>query len=408
MNRRSFLAGTAATLPLQARAMQRAEQPPAPRYTGKPLKITDVQAWIVNAGRNYVYVKISTDQGIHGWGEAYSAGPDQATLDTILDFKSWLVGKDPRNVEYLWATMYNFTRFPGGLVVNAAMSGIEHALWDIAGKAAGLPVYMLTGGKCRDKIRCYQAANSPAQAKALIAKYGYTALKATLPLESTVPQVSGIRAFGERAAAIREAIGPNVDLCFDAHGRVWAPYLAYQLAEALRPVHPLFLEEAIRPENMDEMAELRRKVQIPIATGEELYTKYQFQQLISAGAADIIQPDICLAGGLLEQKKIAAIAESRYVQVAPHNPLGPLATMVNIHFAASTPNFLVLEYHPDDTSPRKDLIQGEPVVAKDGYLAIPEKPGWGYEMNEEAFKHMPPKPWHREFSFDPDGAPAFI
>jgi galactonate dehydratase len=406
MMRRDFIAaGGALGLPLQAAAAQ----PSAPRYTGNPqLKITDVQVFIVNAGRNYVYVKILTDQGIHGWGEAYSAGPDEATAATVRDFKEWLVGKDPRNIEYLWATMYNFTRFPGGLVVNSAISGIEHALWDIAGKAAGLPVYMLLGGKCREKIRCYQAANSPEQAKALIAKYGYTAVKATLGYASAVPESAGIRAFGARAEAMRQAVGPNVDLCFDAHGRIWPPYLAYELAEVLKPVKPLFLEEAIRPENMDAMAELRRRVQIPIATGEELYTKYQFQQLMTLGGADIVQPDICLAGGMLEQKKIAAIAESHYVQVAPHNPLGPLATLVNIHFAASTPNFVILEYHPDDESPRKDLVKGETIVAKGGYLAIPDKPGWGYEMDEEAFKRLPGKPWHRGFAFQSDGAPDFI
>jgi len=406
MDRRSFISGAAIGIPLQAAAMA---QTPPPRYTGKPeLKITDVQAFLVNAGRNYVYVKVSTDQGIHGWGEAYSAGPDQATVATVLDFKEWLVGKDPRNIEYLWATMYNFTRFPGGLVVNAAISGIEHALWDIAGKAAGLPVYMLLGGKCRNKIRVYQAANSPEQAKNLIGKYGYTALKATLGFPNTVPESASVHTFGERAAAMRAAIGMNVDLCFDAHARIWAPYLAYELAEVLKPVRPLFLEEAIRPENMDAMAELRRRVQIPIATGEELYTKYQFHQLLTLGGADIIQPDICLAGGMLEQKKIAAIAEAHYVEVAPHNPLGPLATLVNIHFAASTPNFLILEYHPDDESPRKDLVKGDTIVAKDGYLAIPDKPGWGYEMDEEAFKRMPSKPWHRGFSFRVDGAPDFV
>src|SRR5215831_19200991 len=182
MNRRDFLsAGSLVGLPFQqAAAMPQA----APRYTGKPeLTITDVQAFVVNAGRNYVYVKVSTNAGIHGWGEAYSAGPDEATAATVHDFKEWLMGKDPRNVEYLWATMYNFTRFPGGLVVNAAISGIEHALWDVAGKAAGLPVYMLMGGKCREKIRVYQSASgdSPARvaesAKALVEKYGYTAVK---------------------------------------------------------------------------------------------------------------------------------------------------------------------------------------------------------------------------------------
>ena len=406
MNRRDFLAGSTIGIPFQAAV---AQQAPPPRYTGKPeLKITDVQPFLVNAGRNYVYVKVSTDQGIHGWGEAYSAGPDEGTLATIRDFKDWLVGKDPRNVEYLWATMYNFTRFPGGMLINAAISGIEHALWDIAGKAAGLPVYMLMGGKCRNKIRCYQAANSPEQAKNLIGKYGYTALKATLGFANTVPEAASIRALGARAEAMREAVGPNVDLCFDAHARIWAPYLAYELAEILKPVKPLFLEEAVRPENMDAMAELRRRAQIPIATGEELYTKYQFQQLMALNGADIVQPDICLAGGFLEEKKIAAIAEAHYVQVAPHNPLGPLATLVNIHFAACTPNFVILEYQPDDASPRKDLIKGETIVAKDGYLEIPDKPGWGYEMDEDAFKRMPGKPWHRGFAFTPDGAPSFI
>jgi galactonate dehydratase len=417
MKRREFLAGIAgAALPFQLDAFQRgrqqgsAKEQDSPRYRGgKPdLKITDVQCFVVNAGRNYLYVKVSTDQGIHGWGEAYSAGPDEATAATVRDFKEWLVGKDPRNIEYLWATMYNFTRFPGGLVVNAAISGIEHALWDIAGKAAGLPVYMLLGGKCREKIRCYQAANSPDQAQKLIEKYGYTALKATLGFTNDVSINAMVRSFGQRAESLRKAVGPDVDLCFDAHARVFEPYVAFEMAEALKPIHPLFFEEIIRPENMDAMAELRRKCQIPIATGEELYTKFQFQQLLDKGAADIIQPDICLAGGILEEKKIAAIAEAHYVKVAPHNPLGPLATLVNIHFSAATPNFLILEYHPDDESPRKDLIKGDTIVAKNGYLAIPEKPGWGYEMDEEAFKRMPAKPWHRGFSFDPDGAPGFI
>lgn len=406
MDRRDFLRGTAVGIPLQAAAMQ---QMPAPQYTGKPeLKITDVQAFLVNVGHNYVYVKVSTDQGIHGWGEAYPGGPDAAVMANALDFKEWLVGKDPRNIEYLWATMYNFSRFPGGLVVNAAISGIELALWDIAGKAAGLPVYMLLGGKCRNKVRTYQAANTPEVAEKLIEKYGYTALKASFGFPDTIPQSAALDSFGAQAEALRKAVGPNVDLCFDAHAKLWAPYLAYELAEILKPVRPLFLEEAIRPENMNSMAELRRKVQIPIATGEELYTKYQFQQLLTLGGADIIQPDVCLAGGMLEHKKIAAIAESHYVQVAPHNPLSPLATIINIHFAASTPNFLILEYHPDDESPRKDLVMGEAIVAKDGYLEIPDKPGWGYEMNEEAFKRLPGKTWHRGFLFTPDGAPSFI
>jgi galactonate dehydratase len=414
MKRREFLVqGGTIGLPLQAQAMSQA----SPRYTGKPeLKITDIQSFLVNAGgRNLCFVKVLTDAGIYGFGEAYSVGPDEATVATIKDFKGWLVGKDPRNVEYLWATMYNFTRFPGGAVINAAMSGIEHALWDIAGKAAGLPVYMLLGGKCRDRVRVYQSAGgrTPAQlaesAKALIAKYGYTAIKMAPhpPGSQSMPYNAVTRAAGQRAEAVRNAVGPDIDLAFDAHATLFEPIRAAQMAEALKPAHPYFLEEPIRMENMDAMQTLKQRMQIPLATGECLYTKHDFRQLLSKQAADIVQPDVCLAGGILELKKIAAIAEAHYVVVAPHNPMGPLATMVNVHFAACTPNFLILEYHPDDESPRKDLIK-DPILVKNGYLEIPNKPGWGYEVNEEAFRRYPPKPWHRGFAYRADGAPDFI
>ena len=389
----------------------------SPRYTGKPeLKITDIQSFLVDAGgRNLCFVKVLTDAGIFGFGEAYSVGPDEATVATIKDFKGWLVGKDPRNVEYLWATMYNFTRFPGGAVINAAISGIEHALWDISGKAAGLPVYMLLGGKCRDRVRVYQSAGgrTPAQlaesAKALIAKYGYTAIKMAPhpPGSQSMPYNAVTRAAGQRAEAVRNAVGPDIDLAFDAHATLFEPIRAAQMAEALKPAHPYFLEEPIRMENMDAMQTLKQRMQIPLATGECLYTKHDFRQLLSKQAADIVQPDVCLAGGIMELKKIAAIAEAHYVVVAPHNPMGPLATMVNVHFAACTPNFLILEYHPDDESPRKDLIK-DPILVKNGYLEIPNKPGWGYEVNEEAFRRYPPKPWHRGFAYRADGAPDFI
>lgn len=405
--------GGALGVPLQAAAAAQT----GPRYTGKPeLKITDVQATLVNVGsRNLCFVKVLTDQGVTGWGEAYSVGPDEATVATIKDFKSWLVGKDPRNVEYLWATMYNFTRFPGGAVIMSALSGIEHALWDIAGKAAGLPVYMLTGGKCREKIRVYQSAggSTPAQlaesCKRLIAKYGYSALKMRPHASNSndKPYNWQTRSAEERARAAREAVGPDIDLGFDVHATLFEPIRAFEMAEAIKPARPFFIEEPIRMENIDAMASLKRRIEIPLATGECLYAKFEFREVLAREAADIVQPDICLAGGLLELKKIAGMAEAHYVVVAPHNPMGPLATMVNVHFAASTPNFLILEYHPDDTSPRKDLIK-DPILVKDGYLPIPEKPGWGYEINEEAFRHYPPKPWHRGFAFREDGSPDFI
>ncbi|MBK9166524.1 MAG: galactonate dehydratase [Bryobacterales bacterium] len=413
MNRRDFIAqGGMLGMPLQAQAMAQT----GPRYSGRPqLKITDVQAHLVAVGtRNLCFVKVLTDAGIHGWGEAYSVGPDEATVATVKDFREWLVGRDPRNVEYLWAVMYNFTRFPGGAVIMAALSGIEHALWDVAGKAAGLPVYMLTGGKCREKIRVYQGArgNTPAELAAacrrLKDKYGYTALKMRpTPPDHRIPNNALIREVEARAQAAREAVGPDVDLGFDVHATIFEPIRAAQIAEALKPIRPYFIEEPIRMENIDAMASLKKRIDIPLATGECLYSKYEFREILAREAADIVQPDICLAGGLLEQKKIAAMAEAHYVVVAPHNPMGPLATMVNVHFAASTPNFLILEYTADDEAPRKDLIK-DPILVKDGYLEIPEKPGWGYEVNEEAFKKYPPKRWNRPFAFREDGSPDYI
>ena len=414
MNRRDFLVEAGALgLPLSLEAATQG----APAVSGKmALKITDIQPTLVGLpGRNLCFVKVLTDQGIHGWGEAYSVGPDDATVATIRDFKNWLVGQDPRNVEYLWATMYNFTRFPGGAIINAAISGIEHALWDIAGKAAGLPVYMLNGGKCRDKVRVYQSVGgaTPAalaeSAKQLIGKHGYTAIKmAPHPGRAqSMPYNAVTRAAAQRAEAVRQAVGPDIDLGFDLHAIVFEPYRAAAIAEALKPARPFFLEEPLRMENIDALADLRAKAQIPIATGECLYTKFEFRELLARHAADIVQPDICLAGGFLEQRKIASMAEAHYVMVAPHNPMGPLATMINVHFAACTPNFLVLEYTPDDASPRKDLVK-DPILVKDGYLPIPDKPGWGYEVNEEALRRYPPKPWRRAPAYRADGAPDFI
>ena len=410
MKRRHFLAGSTGIAPL---LQSQASGQTAGRGN---LKITDIKTFIVGAGgRNLIYIKVETDGGIHGIGEAYSCGPDEATAAVVADFKTWLVGQDPRNIEHLWATMYNFTRFPGGLVVNAAISGIEHALWDIAGKAAGVPVYMLVGGKFRDKIRVYQSAGGgePRQvgenAKALVEKYGYTAVKMSPhPSRGNAQPYNAVtRAAGERVRAVREALGPDVDIGVDIHAKFFEISRALRVAREIEPYRPMWLEEPIRPENKDAMAKLAAHVNVPLASGECNYTKYEFRELLHLQALDIIQPDICLCGGFLEAKKIAAMAEAHYVVVAPHNPMGPLATVVNVHFAASTPNFLILEYHPDDVAPRKDILK-EPLMVKGGYVPVPTKPGWGVELNEEAFRTMPARRWRRGFEYRADGSVAYI
>jgi galactonate dehydratase len=271
------------------------------------------------------------------------------------------------------------------------------------------------GGKCRDKIRVYQSAggNEPKavadNAVALVRKYGYTAVKMSphMPASNTRPYNQVNRMAGERVAAVRSALGKDVDIAVDIHAKFFEVSRAARLARAIEPYEPMWLEEPIRPENAATMAKLAERVNVPLASGECNYTKHEFRTILAAQALDIIQPDVCVCGGLLEMKKIAAIAEANYVMVAPHNPMGPLATVINVHFAACTPNFLILEYHPDDEAPRKDLLK-EPLMVKDGYLPLPDAPGWGVELNEEAFRHYPPQPWHRNFEFRADGSVAFI
>jgi galactonate dehydratase len=412
MKRRQFFTAAAlAAAPAAALA-----QAPAPMGNQPAMKITDIKTFLVGAGsRNWIYVKVETDRGIYGIGEAYSCGPDEATVKVIEDYKLWLVGQDPRNIQHLWDMMYNITRFPGGSIVNSAISGIEHALWDIAGKAAGLPVWALLGGKVRDKIRVYQSAggSSPQEvaerAKELVETHGYTAVKMSPhnPGDNQMPYNQVTRIAGQRVGAVREALGPDVDVAVDIHAHYFEVQRAIRVAKEIEQYYPFWLEEPIRPENFDAMKKLSDHVDIPLASGECNYTKYEFRDLINIQAVDIVQPDICVCGGIMELKKIAAMAEAQYMMVAPHNPMSPLAAAVNVHFAAATPNFLILEYHAPIDGAYKNVLK-EPLMVQDGWVDIPNKPGWGVELNEEAFAHMPHKPWKRATQYRADGSVAFI
>jgi galactonate dehydratase len=380
------------------------------------MKITRIETLPAPMGyRDFLICRVHTDEGLTGIGEPYPAGPNTAVAAVIADFATWLEGKDPRDITGIWQHLYAHSRFPGGSVVNAAISGIEHALWDISGKAAGLPVYRMLGGKCRDRIRVYQSCGgaTPEQcaesAVRLIERYRYTALKMSPhpPHAESLPWPAVVRGAAARLEAVRSAVGPDVEIGLDPHARIFEPVRAREMAEALKPYHPFFFEEPLRPENIDALADFKRSCPIPVATGEMLYTAFAFRELLEKRAADIIQPDVAICGGLLELKKIAAIAESHYVTVAPHNPLGPIATAVNTHFAAATHSFLILEYHPDDAGPRADLLQA-PVTLKDGYLEIPDAPGLGVDLNEDAIPDRPIRNWRRGAPLRPDGAADFI
>jgi galactonate dehydratase len=378
------------------------------------MKIIDIQTFGVNlGGGNHVFVKVLTDEHLHGIGEAYRVGPDQAVEQIIHYFKDWLIGQDPTRIEYLWRLMYNASRFPGGSMLNAAISGIETALWDVKGKAHGVPVYQLIGGRCRDKVRVYLGigGNTPedvAESARNAVRQGFTAVKmAPQPPNSeklTWNQV--LKGAAQRMQAVRKAVGDDLEIGLDPHARIFEPVRALELSEAVKPYRPMFFEEPLRPENIQAMGELHQKIGIPIATGEMLYTKYEFRDLIAAGAADILQPDLLLCGGLMEAKKIAAMAEAHYLTVAPHSPLGPLSTAVSAQFAISTPNFIILEYRIDSKGSNRDLIL-EPLKFDDGYLEVPETPGLGIELNEKAFKGRPLTKWHRSFIFESDGNIGF-
>ena len=380
------------------------------------MKILDIRCLLGNVGnRNIIFLETKTDEGITGIGEAFGPGPDLAVVETVEYLKEWLIGKDPRNIEGLWATMYQGLRFPPGSVALAAISGIEHTLWDISAKALGVPVYRLLGGRVRDRIRVYQGVpmTTPEEtvdrALQLVDKYGYTALKMRPypPGMDSIPWNDVVRLGVQRVEAVRTAIGWDVDIALEAHAKIFEPARALELADAMLPYRPLFLEEPIRPENLTVLATLRRKMRVPIAAGEAVYTKYGFNRLLQSQGADIIQPDVGLCGGLLEIRKISALAEAHDVMVAPHNPRGPVATAVNLHFAAAASNFLILEFVPQDVGTRMEFIK-EPWVPHGGYLSIPTSPGWGVELDEEGIARHPYKPWQRGTPHRYDGSPSFL
>ncbi len=366
------------------------------------MKITAIKTAVVNAEmRNWVFVKVETDQpGLHGWGEASLEWKTRAVVGAVEDFAPMLIGEDPARIEFLYQKMYRQSFWRVGVIGLSAISGIEQALWDILGKDLGRPVYQLLGGAVRDKARMYthlgggdmRAVYETQQAsdarifvdRALeVVSRGYTAVKVLITPPTEV--LNSIAAYKYAAAvmeALRDALGNSVDIMVDCHGR-HGPANAIEFCRVLAPYHPYFIEEPVPPENVDAMAEVRRASPVPIATGERLVTRFQFRELFEKQACHIIQPDLCHCGGLWEAKKIAAMAETYYLGVAPHNPLGPVANAAALHFALSTPNFLIQEDMLSDVPWRWEVVQ-HALKTEDGFWLPTDAPGLGIEVNEEA------------------------
>ena len=355
------------------------------------MKITGIETHYAAAqGRPWILVKVRTDEGIHGWGEATLEGKEATVIAAVGELARYLVGKDPFRAEAHWHELYRGAFWVGGPVLNSAISGIDHALWDIKGKALGVPVYELLGGKCRDRVRAYangwfrrgmNAEQTAARAVEVVAM-GYTALKWD-PFEQAglfIDAATAARAVAN-VRAVRAAVGPDVDLCIEVHGRL-SPANAIRIGKRLEEFDPFFYEEPVPPENMDALALVARAVTIPIATGERLFTKWGFKDLLERHAAAVIQPDICHAGGITELKKIAAMAETYYVGFAPHNPNGPICTAASVQVDAAAPNFLIQEFVISD-EPLRSQLQRAPYAVVDGHFAVPDRPGLGIEIVEE-------------------------
>ncbi|MBA4774212.1 MAG: mandelate racemase/muconate lactonizing enzyme family protein [Rhizobiales bacterium] len=394
------------------------------------MKIDRMRVFVTrDKDRPRVIVALDTDDGLTGWGECYNHGPDLA-LPPVLDYLyGFLAGQDPTRVEYLYNLLLQQNRFPPGALGLSAISALDHCLWDLAAKAAGVPVYKLLGGEVRDRIKVYAGVYTAPDAPAareefdrLNEDWGFTAFKLSPWRVDIHAHRWGevVRSSAEYFRSLRETVRPDYDIAFDAHAKIFEPAAARQLGNALAPYDPLFFEEPLRPENIEMWGDLKQGLSCTLATGESLYNRNEFLRLLQVKGADIIQPDICVVGGISEMRRIATLAEAHFVSIAPHNPMGPLATAVNVHFSAAQQNFRILEYRlpkgqcyvygGTDLEKREDETRYvvDPYLPKDGYLELrPDRPGWGVEMDEKAMQEDGYVHWQRRVPKRPDGSYAF-
>lgn len=360
------------------------------------MKITNIKTFVTDCFRtNWVFVKVYTDEGIDGVGEATLEYKEKALLGAVEHIKEYLVGQNPLDIEKHWHTIYRDAYWRGGAVLMSALSAVETALWDILGKSLNVPVYQLLGGKANDKVRIYAngwfaGAKTPKEfgekAKEAV-KRGVTAMKWD-PFGKNYLEISNkeLNTALECVSEVRSAVGNDIDLLIEGHGR-FNIATGIKISKELEQFKPMWFEEPVPPDNLDALKNVREKSPVAISAGERLYTRWDFKRMFDLSAADFIQPDISHAGGILELKKIAAEAECRYMGFAPHNPSGPVANAATLQLAASCPNFSILEIMYSDVEWRKD-VTNESLEYNDGYIKIPDAPGLGIEINEEeCLKH---------------------
>lgn len=358
------------------------------------MKITALTTYVVPP--RWCFLKIETDEGIVGWGEPVLEGRAASVAATVAELADYLVGKDPFLIEDHWTVMYRAGFYRGGGIHMSALAGIDQALWDIKGKAFGVPVHQLLGGKLRDRIRVYswiggdRPADTAAAAREVAAR-GFTAVKMNGTEElQFVDSHAKIDAVLARVQAIREAMGPDFGIGVDFHGRVHKP-MAKVLAKELEPYRLMFIEEPVLSEHADALKDIASQISTPIALGERLYSRWDFKRILSEGLCDIIQPDPSHAGGITETRKIAAMAEAYDVALALHCPLGPIALAANLQIDAVCYNAFIQEQslgiHYNKDNDLLDYVGDRSVFAyADGFVAIPDGPGLGVEVNEDYVK----------------------
>ncbi|MBR4910697.1 MAG: galactonate dehydratase [Clostridia bacterium] len=355
------------------------------------MKIKSVNTYFVRP--RWGFVEIETDTGVTGWGEAVLEGHAAAVLACVNEMRDYLIGQDPSCIEGLWETLYRAGFYRGGGVLMSAISGIDQALWDIKGKVLGVPVYELLGGRCRNKMKVYSwiGGDRPSDVAGAAKEKmnaGFKAVKMNATEElQMIDSYDKIDAVLERVAAIRETCGKHFGIAIDFHGRVHKP-MAKILAKKLEEFDPMFIEEPVLCEHMEYFPEIAAASNIPIATGERLFSKYDFKRLLSIGGVDIIQPDLSHAGGISEVRKIAAMAEAYDVALAPHCPLGPIALAACLNVDAVSYNAVIQEQsigiHYNVGKSVLDYVDNkEDFAFTEGFVDLPELPGLGVEVNKE-------------------------
>ncbi len=358
------------------------------------MRITRLETFLVKP--RWIFLKIHTDTGVTGLGEPLLEGRALTIQTAIKELEPYLIGKDPRHIVHHWQAIYRHAFYRGGPILTSALSGVDQALWDIKGKLLNIPVYELLGGPTRDRVRIYGRAATPEDMKKR-KQEGYTVIKTGVAKKNPASIVENprfIRHAVDSFAALREAGGDEMDIGIDFHGAI-PPQTSKLLIKELEPFKPMFIEEPCQAQNVDVLADIARGTHLPIATGERIFTKWGFREILEKGAASILQPDLCHAGGITEGRLIAGMAEAYYVPIAPHNPMGPISLASGLHLAGAIPNFLVQE----QVSLGEGYIKNPFKLQKDGTVMLPSGPGLGIELDDAALADKIGHDWKNPESY---------